>query len=258
MRERNKPVVVLVKDRELAVTIKKCIREKDENIDILLTDNADMAYKVICRKTVSLFVADLEAGVQENGNNTVTQIIRRLRKEDRFLFLPVIVLSQTEEYRTQALCEWNCAGYYKYPFCPEDFANKAGHILQAELPDEQDNVFVIRRHNVRYPVKVRELMYVRYFDRALHLYMSTGDVFVVDQRPVQMILDLARAGSVMQCSRGALVNLAYVNDMDFGEKQIGLCNGERLRIGETYEKELKEAWVEIDEVIVQNEVACPI
>lgn len=242
MREGNKLVVVLVKDRELAVTIKKCIKDADENADVFITDNADRAYKVICRKAVALLVADWESGVQEKGNNTVGQMILRLRENEMFLFLPVILLAQTEECRMQALCDWNCAGYYIKPFCMADFTNKAGHILQAELPDEQENVFVIRRHNVRYPVKVRELICVRYFDRALHLYMSTGDVFVVDQRPVQMILDLARARSIMQCSRGALVNLAHVVDMNFDKEEILLSNGDTLRIGETYEKELKEAW----------------
>jgi len=242
----NKMIVALIKDRELAAKIKESIRAADENADILITDSPDMAYKVIRHKKVALLIADMEAGEQGKERNLVSQMIIQLRKNRLFLFLPVILLAKSDEYRIQAFCEWNCMGYYSEPVCMKDFSKKAGHILQAQLPDEQENMFVIRRHNVRYPVKVGELIYVRYFERALHLYMSSGDVFIVDQRPVQMILDLAQARSIIKCGRGTLVNLTYVTEIDFGKKEIRLRNGDVVKLGEAYEKELKEAWLEID------------
>lgn len=125
----------------------------------------------------------------------------------------------------------------------EYFVKRMKKILAAVKADERDNSFVVRNHNVRFLVKVRELVYVRYFDRALHLYMSTGDVFVVDQRPVQMVLELAHAKCIVQCGRGTLVNLAYVDTIDFKNKKIVLQSKEILKIGDAYIKQLQQAWI---------------
>lgn len=124
----------------------------------------------------------------------------------------------------------------------EYFVKRMKKILAATKADEQENTFVIRNHNVRYLVKVKELVCVRYFERALHLYMNSGDILIVDQKPVQMVLELARARCIMQCGRGMLVNLTYVNTIDFKNKKIFLENNKIIKIGDSYSKRLEQAW----------------
>lgn len=122
----------------------------------------------------------------------------------------------------------------------EYFSKRIKKIVKAVMPDERENNFVIRNHNVRYLVRVKELMYVKYFERALHLYMSTGDVFVVDQRPLRMIQEASGAKCIIQCCRGVLVNLMFAEQVDLKAKKIILKNGEILKIGDNFEKNIKE------------------
>lgn len=249
----NRLVVVLISDRDQALHIKKIIHATDENTEVFITDKPEIAYRVIQRKTVLLMIADMELGKESGKGNPVEEFTIQLRKCERFLFLPVILLHSTDEYRERAYCEWNCVGYYNKPVSGMDFKQKVGHILAAVLPDENENSFIIRRHNVRYLVKVKELMYVRYFDRALHLYLNNEDVLKLEQRPVQTILDLASVPYIVQCSRGVLVNTMYVKGIHFRKKEICLFNGVTLKIGETYEGRIKDAWGRIDELIKRNQ-----
>lgn len=248
----NRLVVVITDDGNQALQIKKIIHAADVNAEVFITDKPEIAYRVIQRKNVSLVVADMESKEQSGIGNPIEEFIVQLRKQERFLFLPVILMHSTDAYRENAYCEWNCISYCKKPLDEIDFRQNAERILAAVLPDVYENAFVIRRHNVRYLVKVKELMYVRYYERALHLYMNNGDVLIVEQRPVQMILDLANAPCVIQCSRGVLVNTMYIKGVHFRKKEICLLNGVILKIGETYESRIKDAWGRIDELIKCN------
>ena len=109
--------------------------------------------------------------------------------------------------------------------------------------DERENTFVVRNHNVRYLVKVKELIYFKYFDRALHLYMSTGDVFVVVQRPIKMVKELAQAKCIIQCGRGVLINLMHVESIDFRSRKITMKNKESFNLGDIYVKQVREEWL---------------
>lgn len=253
MNVENKLVVVLTDNKEQALQIKEIIKDADENTDVFVTENTNEVCRVIQRKAVSLFVADLETGKTDEDKTPIGRMVSQLRTQEMFLLVPLILLHRTDEYRIQAYYEWNCMGYYKKPLCGTEFSKKVKQILEAVLPDENDNAFVIKRHNVRYPVKVGELMYVRYFERALHLYMNDGNVLLVEQRPVRMILELANARCLMQCGRGVLINMMYVDRVNFRTKEILIKNGEKLKIGETYEKQIKDAWRGIDELIKKNE-----
>ena len=148
-------------------------------------------------------------------------------------------------YKSGVLAEFSA----KAPVCrvqedrerqDEYFKKRIEKIVTSAMPDEKENSFVIRNHNVRYLVKVKELMYVKYFERALHLYMSTGDVFAVDQRPLRMIKEASAAKCIIQCARGVLVNLMFVEQVDLKTKKIVLKNGEILKIGDNFEKSIKE------------------
>ncbi len=151
-------------------------------------------------------------------------------------------------YRTGVLAEFSVktstyGGQTDREKQDEYFTKRIKKIVKAAIPNERENSFVIRNHNVRYLVKVKELMYVKYFERALHLYMSTGDVFVVDQRPLRMIQEVSGAKCVIQCARGVLVNLMFAEQVELKTKKIFLKNGEILKIGDNFEKNIKEHYI---------------
>lgn len=151
-------------------------------------------------------------------------------------------------YRTGVLAEFSVktskyGGQTDREKQDEYFTKRIKKIVMAAMPNERENSFVIRNHNVRYLVKVKELMYVKYFERALHLYMSTGDVFVVDQRPLRMIQEASGAKCIIQCARGVLVNLMFAEQIDPKTKKIILKNGEILKIGDNFKKNIKKQYI---------------
>lgn len=151
-------------------------------------------------------------------------------------------------YRSGVLAEFSAkASIGNASVCTDNpneyFTKRIKKMVRAIMPDEKENSFVIRNHNVRYLVRVKELMYVKYFERALHLYMSNGDIFIVDQRPLRMIQEASGAKCIIQCARGVLVNLMFVERVDLKTKKILLKNGDFLKIGDNFEKNIKEQYI---------------
>lgn len=253
MSEERKLVVILEEDIELALQLKKYIREVNRKTDIFITGNVLEAYKVMRTKAAALLIADLERKDQNRKENPVIRLILQLRKYEMYLFMPIIVLDFSDNYRLYAFRDWHCVGHFVKPVLEDKFKELVHRMLTAIVADEQENFFVVRRHNVRYFVEVKDLMYVQYFNRALHLYMNSGDVLKVDQKPLRMVLEEAKARAIMQCNRNTLVNLRHVEQMDFEEMTITLKSGTVFRIGSTFEKRICDAWLTIDEQIKENE-----
>ena len=240
-------------DYDLAVQLKNYVKEARPRTDIFVTGNVVDAYKVIRRKKVALLIADIELGMKNRNENRVIRMILEFRKYAMFLFLPIIVLDSSDRYRLYAFRDWHCVGHYVKPVKREHFMELVKRILTAVVADEQENTFLVRHDNIRYPIMVKELMYVKFFNRVLHLYLKSGKVVMVNQKPVQMVLQEARAKCLIRCSRGVLVNLNFVERMDFEGKWMTLKNGTVLPIGKSYAKRLYEVWVTLDEMIKKSE-----
>ena len=253
MSTKNKLVVILVDDYDLAVQLKNYVKEARPRTDIFVTGKVVDAYKVIRRKKVALLIADIELGMKNRNENRVIRMILEFRKYAMFLFLPIIVLDSSDRYRLYAFRDWHCVGHYVKPVKREHFMELVKRILTAVVADEQENTFLVRHDNIRYPIMVKELMYVKFFNRVLHLYLKSGKVVMVNQKPVQMVLQEARAKCLIRCSRGVLVNLNFVERMDFEGKRMTLKNGTVLPIGKSYAKRLYEVWVTLDEMIKKSE-----
>ena len=112
----------------------------------------------------------------------------------------------------------------------------------------EEPYFLLRKNNVRYVIRVKEVMYVESYGRFLHVHMIDGSVFEVAQKPIEYIVEQARSKELFRCGRGILVNRRYIGEVDITNKRILMSNGACLKIGMCYVesmKALKNVWNDI-------------
>lgn len=101
---------------------------------------------------------------------------------------------------------------------------------------------ILRNHSIRYIIYLNEINYVESFDRYLRIHLGNGSELKISQKPIRYILDIANSDKLVSCARGIAVNIENVSDIDWTHHVITIKNGEKLKLGEKYIKELKQVW----------------
>lgn len=103
----------------------------------------------------------------------------------------------------------------------------------------EEPYFPLRKNNIRYIIRLKEMVYAESCKRTLHIHMLDGSVFEISQKPIEYIIGLAGSKELFRCSRGILVNRRYINEVDITNKRIRLENGTMLKIGMSYIESVK-------------------
>lgn len=97
-----------------------------------------------------------------------------------------------------------------------------------------DNEFLLRIDNIRYVIRVEDLLYAKSSNRTLHVHLRDGREFRVSQKPIEYILQQVKTDKLFRCARGVLVNREYINEIDIEHRKLLITNGEWLEIGSRY------------------------
>lgn len=238
----NKLIVIVETDQVQIEKIEKLIREVNRKADIVTTGNILDAYKLVRKRTVSLLITGLELNASHRNEYPGIRLIRQIRKHILYQFLPVIALSLSEDQKEHLYTDLNCVGYFTKPIDEIPFKNLVERMLSHEEMPDEENVFSVQRHNVRYVIRVKDLMYVESYGRALHIHMQDGSVFEISQKPIHYIIKEAKSKSLIRCARGTLVNMEYIFKVNIPFRYILLDNDEDIKIGGSYVNKVKEAW----------------
>ena len=99
---------------------------------------------------------------------------------------------------------------------------------------KNDNEILLRIDNIRYVIRVEEVLYAKSSNRVLRIVLYDGREFCVSQKPIEYILKQVKTDKLIRCARGVLVNREYINKIDYSEMKLMLINGLRLDIGRKY------------------------
>ena len=103
----------------------------------------------------------------------------------------------------------------------------------------EEPYFLLRKNNVRYVIRVEEMMYVESYERFLYVHMFDSSVIEVAQKPIEYIIEQARSKELFRCGRGILVNRRYIDEVDITNKRILMSDGTCLKIGVSYVESMK-------------------
>ena len=97
-----------------------------------------------------------------------------------------------------------------------------------------DNEFFLRIDNIRYVIRVEEVLYAKSSRRVLRIVLRDGREFCVSQKPIEYLLQQVKTDKLIRCARGVLVNREYIEKIDLNKKKLLLINDLQLDIGRQY------------------------
>jgi len=236
----KKRIVVIEYDPEYGKQIVELIKDVYVKADIVVTNNIVEGYKNIWEEEVSLVITSIEMGPKYAPEQSGIRLVQELRKYAGYQFLPIIVVTRLEEFKSYMYQQMNCFGYFLKPLDEEAFKNTVARALRHVEKAEKDKVFAVRKHNVYYMVKVEEVMYVESYERALHIHLTNGTVMEVSQKPIQYIMLAAGSYDFIRCARGTLVNRKHMVGYSSHFQSVLMTDGNLVKVGKAYSEKIKE------------------
>lgn len=243
----KKRVVVVENNPEYRKQIVELVENVYSKADIVIADNIAEGYKSIWKEEVSLVIASIEMGTRYVPDQSGIRLVQELRKHAKYQFLPIIVVTRLEEFRSYMYQQMNCFGYFLKPLDEEKFKKTVARALQHVEKPEKDRVFSVRKHNVYYMVKVEEVMYVESYERVLHIHLTNGEVMEVAQKPIQYIMQAAGSYDFIRCARGTLVNRRHMVGYYSEVQSVLMSDGSLVKVGRSYINKMREVAKKITE-----------
>jgi len=243
----KKKIVVVDSHCEDSEQIVKCIEEVYSRVDIVVMNNILDAYRYIWKEDVSLVITSIEMGTRLVPEQSGVRLVQHIRKYARYQFLPIIVVTRLEEFRSYMYQQMNCFGFFLKPLDEEAFKNSVMRALRYVGEYEEEKVFAVRRHNVYHMIKVEDVIYVESRERTLQIHFTDGSILEVSQKPIQYIMQAARSRDFIRCARGTLINRKHMIGYSTDIQSVLMLNGTLVKVGKVYSNKMKEISKEVHE-----------
>lgn len=104
----------------------------------------------------------------------------------------------------------------------------------------EDRIIYIENQKVVYPIRSSQISHIQAGNRSLKITLIDGRVQHLRYMTLQRFMDEVDRKYFVQCSRSGIVNMDYVDNIDYGNRMITMKNQEQMAIGTTYIKFLRE------------------
>lgn len=245
MREKREILFIMGEPR-IREKIRIFAKKLEWEYSIKFVNDYNMAYKIVVEHQVDIMIC----GPAETGQRMAKayHFIESVRKLKRYYYTPIILISDVEDPGNYCYRELRCFDVID-PMSVEDCLCKVierGLCYKEKYREEQ--TLFLQEQNVIYPVKCRQISHVQAANRAMNVCLKNGKRQVVHYVTLQQFLEVADVPYFLQCSRSGIVNIDYVYNIDYTNRIITMQNSDKLAIGSTYIKRMRENFPSIQEV----------
>jgi len=239
--EMAKNIMIIEHNERTRKTLSRIAREQAPNACVEEYATMDGVYEAALNGNVSLFVVDIVMNEDVPGDTSGIRFIDSIRQVPRYEFTPVIFIAALEDPKLYAYSALNSLSYIEKPFDRSYLAEAVKKAMRFPEPAKKERIMYFRNDGVLFPVRCSELLYAESIDHRMHIYKTDGTRFSVTGHTCKRILCEYADDCLVQCSRSAIINTNYIENIDMSNKCIKMKGSdEPVVIGFTYKKMLKE------------------
>lgn len=227
-----------VKSTELLV---KIIEETGAEAEIKTAVNREEAMILSARYTIDLFMLDIMLNTDNPGDVSGMMFAEYIRTFPKYKYTPIIFTTGLEDPTLHAYRSLHCYYYVEKPYDIQ----KVGRIITEalEIPKisrEPQSVF-FRKDGILFRKAVSEVIYIENSRRGQLVHCSNGNL-KLSYKPTKIILEELASERFIQCSRFAIVNKDYIEQVDTVNRYIQLRGlKEPIELGNAFKRRfLKE------------------
>lgn len=238
----KKTVLIIEDDKEQLKMLRQLILDINGNTVVYMAENVAEAYQLLLEKTIDVFLVDIILDKTRSGDASGIRLVEKLRQIPKYYFTPVIFVTSMEDQEMHAYKNLNCFGYIEKPYNPLQVKEKVEKALHYTTEREKDVTIPLKKDNVLYPVKLKDIVYMESVMHIMHIHLTNGEVLDIPYITCKRILEEADTfGNLLPCARGVLVNRDYIYGIDLTNKYLILKdNYGMITIGGKYKKKLLE------------------
>lgn len=235
--------VLILEDNPLTVTyLKQIIDEMDIKIQVFHFDNVQDAYQCALEHHIDLFLVDVILDTKIPGDTSGLKYIERIRKIQKYVLDPVIVLTALEDSKMYTYEKLHCYSFVEKPFEPQQIKKLIGECFSYyEKEAEEEKTLFFRKEGIIFAVDVGEIVYVSIQKQMMHIHTNKSDTLSVPYVSLKRFLADANCDCFVQCSKSCVVNKRYIENIDYTNRYVRLKdNFGKVEIGLRYRNQLKE------------------
>ena len=236
-----KKILVLEDNKNTLACLEKIIKEIDNNLVVYAFSNVKDAYECMLNHRIDLFLVDIILNTRIPGDTSGLYFAKAVRSVEHYLFVPLIFITSLEDSEFISYEEFHCYSFVEKPFEIQRVKALIRECLKFQRNEPKRIPLFFRKDGVAKSVVLDNVIYVESINHTLHIHQKKGGILTISNVKLKEFLERADSDFIKQCRRNTVINMHYVDNVDFANSIITLTNGQRVDIGITYKNAIREA-----------------
>lgn len=199
------------------------------------------AYQCAMDKVIDLFIVDIILDRNIPGDSSGLKFVENIRKVNHYAFVPIIFVTSLEDAKLYTYENLHCYSFIAKPFDVERLEQLVEQCLRFEESRNTSKTLYFRKDGIILAVEREDIVCAESINHIMHIHTKQGDVLEIPYITLKKLLDDLDFADFIQCSRSAIINQKYIDNLDIPNQVVQLKNGYgRVGIGIRFKKNLKD------------------
>ncbi len=229
--------VLIVEDKlEEREALAKLVSSVDCEVVVHTASSLGEACECCIKNDISLFLVDIILQPHNINDISGIQFVEMIRNMPRYKFVPVIFITSVEDRTYSAYKKLHCYSYINKPLHYIEAEKVIREALEFKHPIDDDKL-ILQQNKKLFYINKSDIVYIH--SKAGKMVITTvKDKFDLYYFTCEKILNRLKSNKFKKCKRGMIVNLDYIDSVDYESGLINLTDGYGvLKIGVTKRKD---------------------
>lgn len=246
-----KKILILEDNPAILAHIARLVQELDRKEAVYPFDNVKDAYQCAIEKTIDLFIIDIILDTNKPGDASGLNFVENIRKINHYTFVPVIFVSSLEDAKLYTYENLHCYRFIEKPFDDSQLKQLVNQCLRFSETQNVTKTLYFRKNGIILAVEKDDIVYAESINHVMHIHTRRDDALSVPYITLKKLLEDIDDNGFIQCSRSAIINKKFIQNVDVSNGMIQLKDGYgSVEIGIRFKKNIKES------LTIQNNPVC--
>lgn len=212
-----------------------------KNWTIYVADNLPQAFQIVMLKQMHILMLDIILDTNKPGDTSGCFFASEIRQVKKYYKTPIILFSSVSLELQRNLLETVGWYYLESPFSATELKNILQKAYRGAIQRETAPYLIFRRQGIVYFISINQIIWIENVGKNVILHLQHHKREEIPYKTFEDILWELKGNGFFRCSRFAIVNQRFVENIDFSNRYIKMKNiHEPIEIGRTIGKDLRK------------------
>jgi two-component system LytT family response regulator len=234
---------ILIVEDELLIAngLAAIIKSIDDELDVIITGYAEEALRYAKNSHYDAFLLDIQL-----KDYSGLELAKEMREMNNYKLTPIIFITAIPTRELMAFREIHCYDYIVKPFREEEVRKALETIIHYGIKKDDKKKYIrLNQKEYSYLIRQEEIIYIEAKNKKVFM-VTTNETIDLSNYTLYKLLD-ELSEDFVQCHRGYIINISYVEKVDKMNNLIKLKHIDLpVPIGRKYREDLRGKIYEID------------